>query len=177
MSILKDWAWKLKYTPDHGNLVKLLYEPMLECAVRYDRLTGYFSATALALAARGVEGLIRNGGRMRMVVGCTLDPPEIEAIQRGEELRTQVDRHLTAMPLMPTNASMAQALELLAWMVAQERLEVRVGVPCDASVDRFPPMAYSMRSRASSRIKRATRSHSMAPLTKPQPGGRGIGRA
>lgn len=131
MSILKDWAWKLKYTPDHGNLVKLLYEPMLECAVRYDRLTGYFSASALALAARGIEGLVRNGGRMRMVVGCTLDPPEIEAIQRGEELREQVGRHLTAIPLTPGDSGMAAALELLAWMVAQERLEVRVGVPCD----------------------------------------------
>jgi SNF2 family DNA or RNA helicase len=132
MSILQDRSWKLKYTPDHGDLVKLLYEPMLECAVRYDRLTGYFSASALALAARGVEGLVLNGGRMRMVVGCTLDPPEVKAIQKGEELRAQVDRHLTAMPLMPTDPDMAKALELLAWMVAQGRLEVRVGVPCDA---------------------------------------------
>jgi hypothetical protein len=64
---------------------------------------------------------------MRMVVGCTLDPPEVKAIQQGEELRTQVERHLTAMPLIPTDPSMAKALELLAWMVAQGRLEVRVG--------------------------------------------------
>ena len=132
MSILQDRAWKLKYTPDNGDLVKLLYQPMLECAVRYDRLTGYFSASALALAARGVEGLVLNGGRMRMVVGCTLDQPEVEAIQKGEELRAQLDRHLTAMPLMPTDPIMVMALELLAWMVAQGRLEVRVGVPCDA---------------------------------------------
>src|SRR6266851_2104097 len=114
MTILQDRVWKLKYTPDHGDLVKLLYQPMLECSVRYDRLTGYFSASALALAARGVEGLVLNGGRMRMVVGCTLDPPEIEAIQTGEDLRAQVDRHLTAMPLTPSDASMAEALELLA---------------------------------------------------------------
>jgi hypothetical protein len=80
MSILQDRPWKLKYTPDHGDLVKLLYQPALECAARYDRLTGYFSASALALAARGIEGLVVNGGRMRMVVGCTLNPPEIAAI-------------------------------------------------------------------------------------------------
>ncbi len=86
MSILQDRAWRLKYTPDTGDLIKLLYQPMLECAVRYDRLTGYFSASALALAARGVEGLVLNGGRMRMVVGCTLQQPEINAIEKGEEL-------------------------------------------------------------------------------------------
>ena len=69
--------------PDHGDLVERFYVPLLDCAVRYDRLTGYFSASALALAARGVEGLVLNGGRMRMVVGCTLDPPEIAGHREG----------------------------------------------------------------------------------------------
>src|SRR3954470_2493600 len=131
MSILQDRAWRLKYTPENGNLVKLLYEPALDCAVRYDRLTGYFSASALALAARGVEGLILNGGRMRMVVGWTLDPPEIAAIEKGEALKAQVDRHLREAPLVPLDQAMSEALELLAWLVAEGRLEVRVAVPCD----------------------------------------------
>lgn len=131
MTILQDRPWKLKYTPDHGDLVKLLYQPALEAAVRYDRLTGYFSASALALAARGIEGLVVNDGRMRMVVGCTLNPPEIAAIEKGEELRAQVAQHFGAMPLMPVDAGMGAALELLAWMVARGLLDVRVGIPCD----------------------------------------------
>jgi superfamily II DNA or RNA helicase len=131
LSILQDRPWKLKYTPDHGDLVKLLYQPALECAARYDRLTGYFSASALALAARGIEGLVVNGGRMRMVVGCTLNPPEIAAIEKGEELRAQVAQHFAAMPLTPTDTGMGAALELLAWMVARGLLDVRVGIPCD----------------------------------------------
>jgi hypothetical protein len=146
MSILQDRSWKLKYTPDHGDLVKLLYQPLLECAVRYDRLTGYFSASALALAARGIEGLVLNGGRMRMVVGCTLQQPEVDAIEKGEELRSQVDRHLTAAPLIPTDPNMAAALELLAWLVAQGRLEIRVGIPCDGGRRPILPWACSTRS-------------------------------
>jgi hypothetical protein len=55
----------------------------LSSANRYDRLTGYISARALALAARGVEGLIVNGGRMRLIVGCTLPEEEVAAIERG----------------------------------------------------------------------------------------------
>lgn len=131
MSILQDRAWGIKYTPDDGDLVKLLYRPALECGVRYDRLTGYFSASALALAARGIEGLVLNGGRMRMVVGCTLAQAEVEAIEKGEELRTQVARHMSAMPLVPEGSDMTEALALLAWMVAEGRLDVRVGIPCD----------------------------------------------
>jgi hypothetical protein len=131
MPLLSDRDWRLKYTPDHGDLVRSLYVPLLECAVRYDRLTGYFGASALALAARGVEGLLLNNGHMHMVVGCTLNPDEVAAIERGTTLRQQVEAHLTATPLMPTDTSMTQALELLAWLVAQGRLEVKVAIPCD----------------------------------------------
>src|SRR5260370_42169813 len=51
-----------------GDLVMMFYVPALECGARYDRLTGYFRARALMLAARGLEGLIRNGGRMRQPI-------------------------------------------------------------------------------------------------------------
>lgn len=86
-------------------------EPALDCAKRYDRTTGYFSATALALASRGIEGLIRNDGRMRMVVGCTLDQPEIDAIEKGSELRDVVGAHMAAGLTGATDLATTQALE------------------------------------------------------------------
>ena len=95
--MLADHTWKLKYTPDDGNLVKLFYVPALQDAERYDRLTGYFNAHALTLAARGIEELVRNEGRMRLIVGCTLAQPEIDAIEQGEQLRSSVERHLTGL--------------------------------------------------------------------------------
>ena len=136
--MLGDCTWRLKYTPDDGDLVKLFYVPALEDAERYDRLTGYFNARALTLAARGIEGLVRNGGRMRLVVGCTLEPPEIEAIERGEQLRDLVERHLTKLPLAPPDPASSDALELLAWMIGRGHLDVRVAVPCDATRKPIP---------------------------------------
>ena len=130
--MLTDHAWKLKYTPEDGDLVKRFYLPALEDAARYDRLTGYFRATALALAARGIEGLVRNEGRMRLVVGCTLDQGEIEAIEKGEALRDQVEKHMADMPLVAPDADTEEALELLSWMVSRGFLEVKVAVPCDS---------------------------------------------
>ena len=125
-------SWQRKYTPDDGDLVRLFYVPAIEDAERYDRLTGYFNAGALALAARGIEGLVRNRGHMRLVVGCTLPPAEIEAIERGAALRERVERHLAEVPLAPPDADAVDALELLAWMVARGHLDVKVAVPCDA---------------------------------------------
>ena len=131
--MLSEHAWKLKYTPEDGDLVKLFYVPALEDAERYDRLTGYFNAGALALAARGIEGLVRNNGRVRLVVGCTLNQRHIEAIEKGEALREQVEKHLGDMPLVAANGETKEALELLSWMVSRGYLEVKVAVPCDGA--------------------------------------------
>ena len=131
--MLIDHTWKLKYTPEDGDLVQVFYVPALQDAARYDRLTGYFDAGALALAARGVEGLVRNDGRMRLIVGCTLKAPEIEAINKGEALRDQIERRLVEQPLAPPDAAAVGALELLAWMVGHGYLDVKVAVPCDVA--------------------------------------------
>lgn len=133
MTLLAQHGWKLKYTPEDGNLVKLFYVPALEDAVRYHRLTGYFTAGALALAARGIEGLVRHSGQMRLLVGCTLDPPEIDAIERGAKLRQQVEAHLASTRLVAPDQARHDALELLAWMVERGFLEVKVAIPCDAA--------------------------------------------
>ncbi|MCX7894275.1 MAG: hypothetical protein N2544_18170 [Burkholderiales bacterium] len=42
MPLLSDFQWRLRYTPEDGDLVAGLYVPLLSCAERYDRLTGYF---------------------------------------------------------------------------------------------------------------------------------------
>src|SRR4051812_10158529 len=86
--------WETSYRHEDGDLVVLFYVRALGCAVEYDRLTGYFSADALALAARGIERLIANGGKMRLIVGCTLDEDEVRAIDEGYDLRAQVDKKL-----------------------------------------------------------------------------------
>ena len=115
MTLLRDTAWHLKYTPDDGDLVRLFYVPALRAANRYDHLTGYFSARSLALASRGIEGLVVNNGRMRLIVGCTLDEDEVTAIERGEGLREAVERTLLKMPSLSADPRTIDALELLSW--------------------------------------------------------------
>lgn len=131
MSLLTDFTWQTKYDPDEGSLIGQFYLRALGCAQRYDRTTGYFTATALAIAARGIEGLVLNAGRMRMIVGCTLDAAEVEAIEKGQSLRDTVEAKLLRIPLAGSGEQETGALELLAWMVARGHLEIKVAVPCD----------------------------------------------
>lgn len=131
MGILKGRSWKCKYTPNDGDLLKEFYIPALSCATRYDRTTGYFSAETLAAASIAVEELVRNNGHMKLIVGCTLDEKEVEAIKKGEELRDTVEAKLMSFPLDTDDSRIRNGLELLAWMIANKYLEVKVAIPCD----------------------------------------------
>lgn len=131
--MLRDREWSPVYTSDDGSLATQFYIPALTEAVRYDRGTGYFSAGSLACNMRGMEGMIRNGGRMRLLVGCTLNGEEVEAIRRGEDMKKKVENNLCRIPLDPPDADTADALELLSWMVAAGHMDIRVAVRCDGN--------------------------------------------
>lgn len=128
MSGLRSLELQLSYsTPD--NPLRTFYIPALTASQRYDRIAGYFSSYALALAATGVAALIQNGGSMRLLVGAQLSPEDADAIQRGEEAAL-------AQPMLAGLADLADALvrqrvEALAWLVANGRLAIKVVVQED----------------------------------------------
>lgn len=130
---LRDYPWDVTYSHEMGDLVELFYVPVLERADLYQRATGYFSANVLALAGRGLDGLIAGGGRMNLLVGCTLDEKEVDAIQAGYDVREAVSRSMVnklAFELERPDAR--QCLGYVTWMIAHGFLDVKVAIPLDA---------------------------------------------
>lgn len=128
--LLQDRTWKLKYTREDGDLVSGFWVPALSSAIRYDRTTGYFRAGSLSLAARGIEHLALNNGKMRLLVGSTLDDGEVEAIERGMSMMDVVAGKADIGLPETVSSSEREALELLAWLVSRGMLEVKVALPC-----------------------------------------------
>ncbi len=92
--LLRDRDWDVGYSHEDGDLVNLFFVPVLSRAKLYQRATGYFSGDVLALAARGLDALIAHGGRMQLLVGCTLTPADVEEIQKGYDVREAAGRCL-----------------------------------------------------------------------------------
>lgn len=129
--MLTAFPFRLSYGPGDDRL-RAFYIPALRASVRYDRMTGYFSSSALAVAAAGVAGLIANGGQMRLLVGAQLSPEDVEAIRQGHDLREVVASALERS--LPESVDvqdrlMRDRLGALAWMVSQGCLEIRVVLP------------------------------------------------
>lgn len=141
MSRLRDHAWRSKHHSDAGSLVQQFYEPALACAVRYDRTSGYFTAALLTLAARGVENLL-NKGHMRLIVGCTLDPEEVQAIERESRHPRGARRQALFADAPAHRPNPGRRAGAPAWMVGQGVLDVKVAVPC--GIDRKPVAGTSI---------------------------------
>jgi SNF2 family DNA or RNA helicase len=136
MSPLPDKKWQSIYESrpsDPGSyLVEEFYVPALERSVRYDRIAGYFSSSALAVAARGIHALVENDGKMRLIVGAELyetDRPILETLsdELGEDLKEIDDERLDAR------------LQLLAYLLRKNRLDIKVAVPRQGNWGIFHP--------------------------------------
>ncbi|MCB2413083.1 DEAD/DEAH box helicase family protein [Demequina sp. TTPB684] len=117
------------YSPDDRPF-ETFYLPLLARAVTYDRAVGYWSAAELQYAAQGTAHFLANGGKMRLIVGAQLAQRDVEAVIEGKPLDDVVAERLLADPeLAGARIVQNEYLSVLAWMVATDRLEIRVGVP------------------------------------------------
>lgn len=127
---LEDIDWQPTYSHEDGNLVDLFFNPALLRSCLYQRVTGYFSASVLALAGRGLDGLIANGGRMELIAGCTLSPDDVRRIEDGYKLREILITSLgERLGLMSDHSALREKLGRLSWMVANRFLDVKLAVP------------------------------------------------
>lgn len=107
------------------------YVPFLGQAIAYDRVTGYFSSSALAIAAEGVSRFVAHGGKMRLVAGAQLSDEDVRAVLDGAALAEIVAKRLEQTPLEAADAIAQHRLATLAYLVREGRLELKVGVPLD----------------------------------------------
>ncbi len=133
-ALLKDHKFSLSYGPGDDRL-HAFYIPALAASTRYDRMTGYFSSHALAIAAAGVAHLIANGGAMRLLVGAQLSREDVAAIEAGQNLQATVAARCT-LPDPDAIAAeyLRERLAALAWLVAMERLDIRVVLPARGGI-------------------------------------------
>lgn len=131
MTSFSDLALPVALDTSANDLIRDFFNPMLLCAVAYDRGVGYFSSGWLRIAARGMLAFAEHGGRARWVTSPILDPADWEALRQGDAARIDpVLRKSIAQNI----GNLEEALEedtrsALAWMVADGILEFKLALP------------------------------------------------
>lgn len=72
---------KYSYDSNSDDLLWDFYVPTLSMSVRYDRISGFFSSTSLAISAKGLADFITNEGKMRLITCPRLSSKDVKAIE------------------------------------------------------------------------------------------------
>jgi superfamily II DNA or RNA helicase len=116
---------KSAYYSDEDNLLQEFYVPALSSSIKYDRIAGYFSSNALAIAAKGIAAFIKAGGRIRLIANVVLSADDQEAIraaliEKEQEVLNEIENledHLKK-----------DHIRMLGWMLKNNLLEIKIAV-------------------------------------------------
>jgi len=128
----KNLPIKKFYSSDEDDILNDFYIPALKETRSYTRLTGFFSSSSLALAARGIKGLIENEGDMKIITSPKLSKEDVRIILDSKEnpekyIENKLLSVLGSLEL-ENEQFILDHLYILGWMIANKRLQIKIAI-------------------------------------------------
>lgn len=123
----KTLTLKPSYFSDEDDIVRTFYIPVLEKTVKYDRVSAYFSFKSLAAYSKGIEGLIRNDGRMRFIISHEISYDDFEVLKAGYALKKTLVPELAHRDYLALSLEEQRNVSNFAHLIAQGIIEVKMG--------------------------------------------------
>lgn len=133
---LRERTWKRFLRGPDASLLEDLYVPALKEAVKYDRCCSYFSSSVLAAASRGFAGIISriisndsvlSKPVVRLIVNEELNRDDVRAMMETEDT-SRLEILIRKRFKDPKDALEKERLAMLAWLVKNGWLEIKVAV-------------------------------------------------
>lgn len=126
---LKELNIKLCYESGVDDIIEDFYEPALGSSIQYDRIAGFFSSSALAVAARGLSNFIKNDGKMRLITSPRLNKEDWEIIKRIEENSTDIAISDFGINFDNMESEfVSNHVKALGWMLSKGLLDMRMAI-------------------------------------------------
>ncbi len=126
---LTELQLKRSYNSDVNDILEEFYIPVLQESTEYDRVAGFFSSSTLAIAAKGIAGFIKNGGRMRLITSAILQRRDIDAIMNeGWSVYDALEFSLSSSLVKLECGIAKDHVKALAWMIREKLLEIKIAV-------------------------------------------------
>ncbi|MCK6255455.1 DEAD/DEAH box helicase family protein [Fictibacillus sp. KIGAM418] len=125
----KELNLKNEYRSFEDNMIGDFYIPLLNQSIRYDRAVGFFSSTALIEITRGLSGLIKNNGKIRLIASPKLSNEDIEAIAYGYKTKKEIiSTNILNSFEKDFNVFEKKRLNLLAHLISKGLLDIKIAL-------------------------------------------------
>ena len=117
------------YESGIDDIVEDFYVPVLGALVQYDRISGFFSSSALAIAARGMANFIANQGKMRLITSPRLNKEDIDVVKKIADNSLSLNLADFGFDLEHIeNEFEKNHVKALGWMLSTGLLEMKLAV-------------------------------------------------
>ena len=110
------------------SIVDSFYSPALSNSVSYDRQSGYFTSSSLAVAAEGIMGLINNDGTMRLLTSPVISEEDLDLLKQITNDPDKLTGELSKIIEKEFDEDFIrnESTEALGWMLLHNKLEIRL---------------------------------------------------
>lgn len=117
-----------KYDSGVQNIVDDFYMNALRESINYDRIAGFFTSTSLLISFRGLESLVKNNGKIRLIVSPKLSQSDVEAISSyKDDLERYIETNFEQELQMVENGDLSP-VDALAWLLANNYIEIKIAL-------------------------------------------------
>lgn len=125
----KNLSLKYSYRTSDDDVINDFLIPCLNYSVMYKRAAGFFSSTALVKLSQGIAGLIRNNGKMQLVVSPDLSQEDIEAIKLGYEKKEDIiNKRLLESIDEELTSTQKDRLNLMINLIEKGILDIKIAI-------------------------------------------------
>lgn len=132
---LQELALDPSYDKSVDDIAERFYLPCMRAAVRYDRISGYFSSAVFSIAWPALQDFVKAGGRIRLICSPVFSSTDVAAVRQGHAALSDADlaaalvSELQVLLAGPRSRKPAQAL---AGLIAAGVVDMRLAVLSDA---------------------------------------------
>jgi superfamily II DNA or RNA helicase len=132
------WTPEPEYASDSDDLLHDFYIPALREAITYDRITGFFASSSLAMYWETLPDFVDRGGKIRILCSPRITEPDAQGIERGYQAR---DDETLSMALRAEFEALLEIRDLrkpalaLAALISEGIVDVCLARVAQASLD------------------------------------------
>lgn len=127
---MTDWPVRPSYSTSQAFLLDDFYSPALSLSTRYDRASGYFSSSLIAIAPFAYSSFVENGGRMRLICSPHVRPDDAQVLNTNGQSGVTRDQVVLAIRELAESSQLARALSnAMSALLRSGVLEVKFARP------------------------------------------------
>lgn len=123
--MFKSLSIKPIYSTYEDNVGETFYNPILKQAVKFDRVSAYFSAKSLAQYSRGLEFFSRKGYKYRLIISSNIEPQDFDEIKEGYRLKSKITENMLSKLREELSLEEEKNISNLAYLISIGIIEIK----------------------------------------------------